>query len=293
MRSSDSVRAWPPDRRVGHAGAGERRGRTGAQDRGAAWRGGERAAPDGGLDDVAVDGDPLAFRPRRQPRVVDAGRQLQHRARHSARQVDDEVPGGGVRGRVEHPPPAGGTPRRVAEDRVHAVERHFGGLGRGDADEVVQPECAHVGGGDRRGAGGRVDGVDAQTRAGEGDRVGAHAAAQVGHCRGTRLNQLRGQPRRPARRDRAASRLLQPGTGEEHHSGVRAELASGLAAQGGLGQGRCGECGIETPGPQGAGRAERVVAGQLGRLGQCHPSGLGAECGELIRVHPADYRPLG
>jgi hypothetical protein len=77
-----------------------------------------------------------------------------------------------------------------------------------------------------------LHGRDLQLEGGEGERVAADAAAEVGDA----VQARRPEPARVACRDRQPGCLLQPRLGEQHPGGELAELADRLLAQFRLGQ---------------------------------------------------------
>ncbi len=253
------------------------------QHRRAAGGPGERAAPEGGLDQVAAHAHPLRLRPRRDQRVVEAGGDLDHGARHPLGQAGDEVPGGRVGVRVEDPPAgARPAPRRVAEDRVDAGHVERRGVAALHGEPVGQPGGLGVRGGHRGGHRVGLHPVHADSGAGGGERVGAEAAAQVGQ----RAHPGGAQPLGPPVGHHPPGGLFQPRAGEEHAGGGGAELADRPAAQLGLGQRGGGQPGGQPGGAERRRRRQRVAAGHPGRRGERGRPLGGTQCGELVEIHP-------
>ena len=205
----------------------------GAQAQGGAARSlrGEGAAPDTRLDDLAVDAHPLHVGVRREEGAVGPRGHLDAERLDPLTQGQDTAQCGGPLLGVGDAA-ASRTTGRVGEDGVDAlggeVELHGVGaahLGVREGHEVDGSQ------------GGRglvpLEGEDRKAQTGQGHRVAADPAAQVGdavRCRGGEAGGVVG-------RDGEARGLLEAVGGEEHPLGEGTELRAGASAQPLLGEG--------------------------------------------------------
>jgi len=146
---------------------------------------------------------------------------------------------------------------------------------------MIQAQRRGVRGGDPRGHRVGVHGVHENAVGSRRQGVGAQPAPQIGHGPdpGGR------EARRPALGHHRSRRLLEPGAGEEHPAGRRAELRGRAAAQIDLRQRGRGQLRSDAAGPQRRGRGERVAGRHLiGRGQRIHPFG-GTQKGENIGGH--------
>jgi hypothetical protein len=155
---------------------------------------------------------------------MDPGRHLRTDGREPSREVEHErqrrlgLPG------VEHASSLWRPSGRVQEGALDAGQVGRGGVLVPDDGLGPVPQVD-------RGDGGRdlvaFDGQHLEVETGQGHRVTADAAAEVGNP----LHPGRREALRVPRRDVQAGGLLEPGGGEQHAVGERAELRPGAGAQ--------------------------------------------------------------
>ncbi len=244
---------------------------------------GHLAEPQHELDHLAVDRDPLRLAVVRDEVAIDARTELDAGgpvASDAERPLERRRPVGGV---VEPVlvGPAGG----IEPDAADAGE--VGGLGvalldarRGEGREVV--------GGDGGGDLVALDGEHSEVECGEGERVGADAATEVGHDIHARL----GEAARVQRRDPQPRGLFETVGGEEHARREVAELRHRLGAQAGLTEDG-GDEAARVPGGAEAGDDAHDVDRRVDRPHLVEqPQALGREqFAQLGDIHPATLAP--